>query len=179
MIKASEKKVIGLLEKLIESLNSANFELDAWKIHAQIILERVFGNDTRKIKQIENISYDYSSWSLRDNTGVQSEMDICKATAKEILQASIQEIEILGIPNSSNDIDENETGYVEVQKLIGQFEDELKGSQIKELKLILKSKDKIEDKKNRIIGKFKEFGIDTAPTLLAGILLNNEISKVL
>ena len=79
------KKEIDLLKAQIDKLNAKGFDLDAWKKYTIIILARIFGENTQKIKQIDSIEYDYSSWSLRDTTGSNSYLDTCKKLGKEIL----------------------------------------------------------------------------------------------
>ena len=177
MDKVSVNKEVKLLQELLVKLDADNFELDAWKMHTVIIFDRIFGKDTLKIKQIEDIKYDYSSWSLRDNSGTISNIDACKTKAKEIIHASIHELESLGAPDKQRaSLIKSNDSFIETTEIIKQFEDELKVSQLKELKLILSSKDKPDEKKSRLIGKLKEFGVDTAPAILSGILLKDEIS---
>ena len=60
------EKEISLLQGQIERLNDKKFDLEAWKNHTQIFLERIFGKDSSKLKMIRDLNYDYSSWSLRD-----------------------------------------------------------------------------------------------------------------
>lgn len=175
------KKEIDLLRQQISKLNAADFELEAWKTYTIILLERIFGSGSQKIIQIQNIKSDYSSWSLRDASGTSSNIDICKKLGLEILTASIQELENFGVPEKSDtsekEVDRN--GSIEIEKIIGYFEDELKVSQLKELKSILKSADNAEEKKSRLVGKLKEFGVNTAPEILSSILIDELIAKAL
>ena len=174
-------KEIGLLQQQIEKLNAADFELDAWKTYTIILLERIFGPHSQKIKKIENIHFDYSSWSLRDASGNSSNIDTCKKLGWEILTASIQELENFGTPGASDQQDTRleKANHISTEELMGFFEDELKVSQMKELKTILRSADMPEDKKSRLVGKLKEFGINTSPEILSNILLNEKIAKAL
>ncbi|MEA3445487.1 MAG: hypothetical protein U9R19_12275 [Bacteroidota bacterium] len=180
-MKALSEKEIALLKEQISKLNATDFELEAWKTYTIILLERIFGSGSQKIKIIQNINYDYSSWSLRDSSGTGSNIDACKKLGWEILTASIKELENFGFPDL-NQISEKETSKNEslnIEKIIVCFEDELKVSQFKELKAILKSGDNSEDKKSRLIGKLKEFGVNTSPEILSNILLNEYITKAL
>ena len=170
-------KEIVLLNDLLNRLEEPDFKLDAWKSHALILLERIFGNQSQKFRQVEKINYDYSSWSLRDTSGSSGNLESCKKLAKEIIQASIEELENYGARNIDDQIKSKQVIALEDIALI--FEDELKGAQIKELKAILGSKDNLADKKSRLIGKIKEYGINTAPEILALILMNKKISQFL
>ena len=60
------EKEIALLKEQIIRLDEKKFDLEAWKNHTIIFLERIFGKDSSKIKMIKELHYDYSSWSLRD-----------------------------------------------------------------------------------------------------------------
>ena len=173
MAKASVNNELSLLKDLLVKLESDDVEFDTWKTHAIIIFESIFGKDNQKIKQIESIKNDYSSWSLRDTSGSISNLE----KASEIILASIEELEVLGKHKASGAEKKDDTGNIEITKIVKQFEDELKVSQIKELKLILSSQDNADDKRSRLIGKLKEFGVDTAPSILAGILLESKISN--
>lgn len=173
------KKEIDLLRQQINKLNAADFELEAWKTYTIILLERIFGSGSQKIKQIQNINYDYSSWSLRDTSGRGSNIDTCKKMGWEILTASIQELENFGLPNTAQPMEQiaPSNNTLEIGRLIGYFEDELKVSQLKELKAILQSGNNTEDKKSRLVGKLKEYGVNTAPDILSNIMLNEYVTK--
>lgn len=128
------EKEITLLKEQIEQLNAKKFDLDAWKNHTIIFIERIFGKDSSKIKMIKDLSYDYSSWSLRDTAaaGKSKDKDPIRMQAEEILIATISELEALGLPQGKND---NERIW-EILK------DELTGKQIKEIEANLKSANK-------------------------------------
>ena len=87
---------IKLLKQQIEKLEAKDFDLSAWKKFTIVFLARIFGDDSPKIKQIEKIESDYSSWSLRDTSGSSSNVNKSKKLAREILEAAIAEIEIFG-----------------------------------------------------------------------------------
>ncbi len=175
------RKEIDLLKQQIDKLNVPDFDLDAWKTFTIILLERIFGPQSHKIKQIENINYDYSSWSLRDASGDSSNIDACKKLGWEILTASIQELENFGFPETAQISEEDiaRSGKIETENIVSCFEDELKVSQLKELKAILLSGDNFDDKKSRLVGKLKEFGVNTAPEILSNIILDESISQAL
>jgi hypothetical protein len=162
---------IRLLKAQIEKLNDKDFDLDAWKKYTIIILARIFGENSQKIKQIEGIEFEYNSWSLRDTTGTNAYLDSCKKLGREILQASIDELEALGLPQSEANADEF------FQVITNALQDELKGSQVKEIAQILSSGESPEAKKERILEKLKEYGSESAQDILSNILTSLPIIK--
>jgi hypothetical protein len=165
------EKEIRLLKSQIEKLNAKGFDLDAWKKYTIVILARIFGENSQKIKQIESIEFEYNSWSLRDTTGTNAYLDSCKKLGREILQASIDELESLGLPQSETLPDE----FFLV--ITNALQDELKGSQVKEIGQILESGDSPEVKKEKILEKLKEYGSETAQDILANILTSLPMIK--
>ncbi len=125
------EKEIALLKQQIERLDEKRFDLNAWKNRTILFLERIFGNNSPKLKMINELHYDYSSWNLRDTAagGSAKDKDPVRIQAKDILEATIAELEMLGLPK------EKEEQY-QLKELL---EDELTGKQMKEIKLILKS----------------------------------------
>lgn len=119
------EKEIALLKEQVERLNEKKFDLEAWKNHTIIFLERIFGKDSTKIKMIKNLAYDYSSWSLRDTAAVgkTKDKDPVRLQAEEILGAAIIELETLGLPKANEGKD----------KIWELLEDDLTGKQLKEL----------------------------------------------
>ena len=89
---------IEILKKQISKLDSADFDLEAWKTGAIILLERLFGQGNQKIAQMEKIKYDQSSWALREAKGSKNMMETCKKQGKEILEIAIDELEHFGLP---------------------------------------------------------------------------------
>ncbi|MDX1284332.1 MAG: hypothetical protein R3182_04950, partial [Draconibacterium sp.] len=81
------EKEIALLREQLVRLDEKKFDLEAWKNHTLIFLERIFGKDSSKLKLIQEIHYDYSSWSLRDTAaaGKTKDKDPVKMRAREIL----------------------------------------------------------------------------------------------
>lgn len=162
---------IQLLKTQIEKLKAKDFDLDAWKKYTIIILARIFGDNSQKIKQIESIEYDYSSWSLRDTTGSNTYLDSCKKLGREILQASVDELESLGLPKSKEVKDEF------FQVITNALQDELKGSQVKEIGQILGSGDSPEKKRVKILEKLKEYGSEISHDILSNILTSLPMIK--
>lgn len=127
------EKEIALLKEQIERLNEKKFDLEAWKNHTIIYLERIFGKENSKIKMIKELGYDYSSWSLRDTAaaGKSKDKDPIRMRADEILMATIAELESLGIPKEKQEKD----------KVWVLLQDELTGKQVKEIETLLASED--------------------------------------
>lgn len=132
------EKEIALLNEQIERLNEKKFDLEAWKNQTVIFLERIFGKESSKVKFIRELHYDYSSWNLRDTTGAGQSKDPVRFQAKGILEATIEEIEKLGLPEGKS-----ESGRLQ-ELLI----DELTGKQMKEIENILHSE--LPDRQERI-----------------------------
>ena len=160
----SAEKEINLLQEQIDKLQSKDFDLQAWKKYTIILLARIFGDTSQKVRQIENIEYDYSSWALRDSSGKTSYLETCRKLGREILEASIEELRNFGVPEHSKKADEVTAAVLTA------LQDELKGSQYKEVVAILESGDKPEEKKKKILEKLKSYSSDTPVTILADIL---------
>ncbi len=133
------EKEIALLKEQLARLDESKFDLDAWKKHTLIFLERIFGKDNSKLKLIQDLHYDYSSWSLRDTAAVgkTKDKDPVKMQAREILEATILELETLGLPVGAN----------EQQKVWELLQDELTGKQTKQIEAIIKSEENNKAKK--------------------------------
>ena len=127
------EKEIALLKEQIARLDEKKFDLEAWKNHTIIFLERIFGKDSSKIKMIKELHYDYSSWSLRDTAaaGKTKDKDPVRMQADEILRATVAELESLGLPENIK----------EQEKIWELLQDELTGKQVKEIETLLKSED--------------------------------------
>ncbi|MBE0636961.1 MAG: hypothetical protein IH598_00400 [Bacteroidales bacterium] len=162
------EKQIELLKHQIEKLDHKNFDLTAWKTHTMILLARIFGEDSQKIKQIEKLEYEYNSWSLRDTTGHSAYLDSCKKLGREILEASITEIEVLGTPRKSGNL----TAGMDFNVVLNALNDELKGFQYKNLVKTLKA-EILPDEKRRLVNEIiRDTGEETLRNILENILLN-------
>lgn len=135
-------KEIKLLEEQIVKLDAKHFDLEAWKQYTIVLLARIFGDNNQKVRQIEKIEYDYSSWSLRDTSGSSAYLETCKKLGKEILQASIDELKAFGLP----DLNEPEENYIPGDVIVESLEDELKVSQFRELRKLVNSSKSREEK---------------------------------
>ena len=165
------EKYIELLNHQIEKLQEEPFDLDAWKRATVILLGRIFGDASTKISEIEKITFDYGSWSLRDASGSADQMDSCKNQGKVILEACIAELEIIGVEEDTDDGNDKDSAILEC------IEEELKMSEYRELIKIVKTKSSIEDKKQMLVHKLQSFDTDVPPRIVANILTHPAFKK--
>jgi single-stranded DNA-specific DHH superfamily exonuclease len=163
------EKQIELLQQQIEKLGHKNFDLTAWKTQTAILLARIFGEDSQKIKLIEKLDYEYNSWSLRDTSGHSAYLDSCKKLGREILEASVNEIEVLGTPESHAE----KTGKMDIGVVLDALNDELKGAQYKSLLKTLKSEMSNDEKQRLVQEIIREIGEESTRTILVSVLLNS------
>lgn len=164
-------KEITLLHGLIEKLNVHDFDLKAWKQYAVTILARIFGADNPKIRMIEQLEVDYSSWSLRDASGRSSNLDTCKKLGKEILLAAIDELSVLGIPENKPVI----TDALPIHVVVKAFENELKVSEYKGIADLINSTADPNSKKNALLVKLNVVGRERIVTIVADILADENL----
>jgi hypothetical protein len=187
------EKYIELLKRQLQELDKIgtnpatvsewSFGVEAWKSSTIAILERIFGQESRKIKEIERIE-------LRRSVSLKGPDSYHIATVKEtghaILSACIAEIETLGSPNQIYNGEKQGINLTVLQSqenkqtikldiIVNELRKELTGSQLDEIQQILDSKDKPAEKKNKTVEKLKEFGINTLSNIIAGILTNPSI----
>lgn len=135
------EKEIQLLNELLVRLDKKPFDLQSWKANAVIVLDRIFGENSRKTEMIKTIQPDFSSWSLRDSTGKISQMDECRKMGREIIGAAISELETFGMPGRAKT-----TG----NQVIAALEEYVTVKQSKEIAEILKSDLSVPDKTIKI-----------------------------
>ena len=164
-------KEIKLLEEQIDKLKLKDFDLEAWKQYTIVLLARIFGDNNQKIQQIEKIEYDYSSWALRDTSGKSSYLDTCKKLGKEILMASIDELNAFGLPDLSKPLQ----NQVPVEILISALEDDLKVSQFKNLKSIINAEKSTDEKEKEIKELLKDIDKEGALNIVLNILSNPDL----
>jgi len=169
------QKEIKLLQQQIDKLYTSDFELDPWKKYTVVLLERIFGSETEKIKMIRKIDFEFSSWSLRDASGNESYEEKSKREAQEILQAAIDELKTFGLPDMSIKDQAEEA----LRALLNCLLDELKGAQVKQLKAILSSGESDEEKKRKVKEILQSLGETGANEVLANMLFLPETRTVL
>lgn len=187
------EKFIELLKRQLVELESIgknlatsseySFGVEAWKSSTIAILERIFGQESRKIKEIEKIELRRSVSMKGPNT---YHIATVKETGKAIIDACIAEIEILGSPNQIYNGEKQGINLTVLQSqenkqtikldiIVNELRKELTGSQLDEIQTILDSEDKLPEKKNKTFEKLKEFGVNTLSNIVAGILTNPSI----
>ena len=91
------EKQIELLKKQMAKIDTKDFDLEAWKSYTIVILGSIFGDDSQKIKQIENIKYRSTGFATAGASHFWDNMDSCKKNGKGILEACIDELENFGL----------------------------------------------------------------------------------
>ena len=164
------KNAVKVLKDQIEKLDAKDFDLNAWKNFTLLLLERIFGQKTKKIEAIQKIKYDQGSWVLRDETGYTNSIEACKKLGKEILEEAIVELEAFGAPE--------ETGNtINFDVILDALQDELTGSQFREIKKALEEERQIKDLKKILVTKLKGFDSEGIYAIVANILSNAEVMK--
>lgn len=167
-------KEIELLQTQIDKLYTKEFDLDAWKQYSVVLLSRIFGEHDPRIRQVEKIEYDFSSWSLRDTSGKSAYLDTCKKLGREIMQASIDELNALGLPDKQ--VPEN---TIPMTVVTGVLEDELKGSQFKKVKALIESGHETEVLKKELLELIKSFDPEFSENIVLNILSHPGLVKAL
>ena len=91
---------IALLKKQIKKLDATDFDLEAWKLSTQLLLNQIFGNFDPKTLAIRDLKIDYSSTMLRDSNADYRPLDTCKKKGREVLELAIDELEMAILPES-------------------------------------------------------------------------------
>lgn len=156
------EREIALLKEQIKKLEDKKFDLEAWKNHTVIFLERIFGKDSSKIKMIKELSYDYSSWSLRDTaaSGKTKDKDPIRLQAEEILNAAITELESLGLPSAKPEKD----------RIWELLQDDLTGRQLREIEALLKLENG--EKMEKITEILESLGNEKLSAMICKLLTN-------
>ena len=168
------EKEIQILEQQIEKLDTKDFDLKAWKKYTIVILSRIFGMKSEKVRLVEKLEYEFSSWSLRDASGNESYEEGTKKLAREILQAAIDELKAFGLPDTPEE--QSDDTIIDFLNILL---DELKGSQVKKLRTIIKSKESKGEKQRMIKEILEEIGEYGAYDVLTAMLMHPVAIKIL
>lgn len=95
-----KKAQVQLLKKQIKKLDSADFDLEAWKVSTQLLLSQTFGKYDEKTITIRDLKIDYSSTMLRDSNADYKPTETCKRKGREVLELAIDELEMTVVPES-------------------------------------------------------------------------------
>ncbi|PKP51941.1 MAG: hypothetical protein CVT92_11165 [Bacteroidetes bacterium HGW-Bacteroidetes-1] len=168
---------IELLKSQISKLDKPDFDLNAWKGSTTVLLERIFGESYSAIKTIKQIQNRVSD--LRALGGnYRNNINQCKQQGKEILEATITELEKFGLPETTKkngsgiEINLTQNQTVNVNLILSAIKDELTKSQWVEIEKLLKVEEVKSTKHKKIIEKISGFGTDVASNILANILTN-------
>jgi len=165
-------KEIELLQEQIDKLKARDFDLDAWKQYTVVLLTRIFGEKDPRIRQIEKIEYDFSSWSLRDTTGKSAYMETCKKLGREVLQASIDELHAFGLPEISE-----ERTVISLEVIVQALEDDLKVSQFRKIRDLVTSDLDPGIKKKELLEMIRTFDEGFSEHFVLNILTHPETVK--
>lgn len=165
-------KETELLQAQIDKLNNKEFDLDAWKQYTIVLLARIFGEHDPKIRQIEKIEYDFSSWSLRDTSGKSAYMETCKKLGREVLLASVDELKAFGLPDKKE-----KDNSIPIEVIQTSLEEELKIAQYRKLQSIILTDKDLEEKKKELTDLIKSLDKGFAEQVLLGILSHPDLAK--
>lgn len=164
-------KEIKWIENQMEKLNAPDFDIDAWKSSACLMLDGIFGEGNHRSSQLAKLDNRFNSWSLRDATGNESYEERNQRMATEILQSAIDELEISGITKKNNEVEQV------LNELLTIIFDEMKGTQVKKLKMVLTLNLPVEEKKRQVADIMREAG--DGNNILTHLLLHQAIGELL
>ncbi len=171
---------IELLKSQISKLDKPDLDVNAWKGSTTVLLERIFGESycaIKSINQIQNSVLD--SRVLGGNYS--NNINQCKQQGKEILEATITELETFGLPETTKkngsgiEINLTQNQTFNINLILSAIKDELTKSQWVEIEKLLKADEIKSTKHKKIIEKLSGFGADVASNILANILANPNI----
>lgn len=170
------------LQDLSRVNNSSAFY--TWKKTTIATLKRIVPHNVTIFQNLQEIDATFL-YTAADNTPA------AKAESKIILEQLIKDIERFGLEtepvlNSSTEKialsvnqfnTQNQTTNISISldSLIEILKEELRSSEIEELKEILESKDEPKIKKKNFMDKIKSFGSDVASNILANLLTNTQV----
>lgn len=177
-----------MIDKIISSLKeieAPNFnsvhDLRSWKSKAINIIIRVYGDNSKQEKSIDEI--DFTNYISINGAGGGNNGKHCEREAQEIIRGLISDIGNFGLPDKKEtknsginiSLNQSQNQTVSVNIIWETIKDELTGKQAKEIQEIVNGDDEPESKKKRIFDKIKSFGSDVASNIIAGILTNPSI----
>ena len=166
------EKELLLLHNRLKKIEERNFDLNSWKKGTIAVIDSILGPDNLKRKLIEEIEFENNSWSLRDTTG---DVESIKKMCGDVLETIILEIETFGLAEKIIPDKKEDTAGDDVFKTIEDaIKKELSQSQLDELLTLIKNEDvEFVD----VVDKFKRYGYEVAPRILAGLVLMPEFRK--
>ena len=126
-----KKQHIQLLNKQIDKLNAADFDLEAWKVATQLLLGQLFGKYDEKTITIRDLKIDYSSTMLRDSNSNYQPMETCKRKGRAVLELAIDQLNV-EVSGKDND-DLNALHGIQEEKELDEHLRKLKKDQLIDL----------------------------------------------
>ena len=170
------EKQISLLQEQLKKLEAKQFDLEAWKRSTAVLLGGIFGDQSLKVKQLEEIKYHYGSWTLRDASGKSGSLESCKKQGEEILSMAILELEAKA-SSSGVELPVTGTKTIDLDDLLEVVEAELTVSQHKALKAILAQDLTVEEIRKGIVEKLQSFGSETSFRIVSNLLTNSVVKE--
>lgn len=161
------EQAIELLHKQALLLDARDFDLRIWKKQTYLLLQRIFGEQDPKAREINSFEYEFNSWSLRDATGNESYEAGFKKTGRAVLELAIAELESFGIHGKEN----NDGNATLASRILSLIFDEMKGSQVKGIQALLESDLSVAEKRRRLKKELESLDRDNLTEIIAGILI--------
>lgn len=180
------KRQLTELEKIgtnSQTCQEYSFGVEAWKSSTISVLERIFGSSSKKIAEIEKIELNRTVSRMGPHI---YHIETVKETGRSIIEACIAEIELLGEPETTQEINNKGINLTLVQSqtnqqtikleiLVSILREELTGKQLSEIQEILNESKDNQAKETKIREKLESFGINTLSNILSGILTNPQV----
>lgn len=184
-------KAIEAIQYKIELLSKTEKteDFNLWQKSTVLTLVNIYSEADKRIKSFEDIRsyHDYGIGGL-------DRFPKAKIDAKEMLSSIIKDIHDFGIVKSAQEsiaggvnVNVNQTSSqsqltnisIDLKIILNVLKDELRGSEIEQLKDILESKEDPKEKKKKFVDKIKSFGSDVASNILANLLTNPQVYEQL
>ncbi len=153
-------EMVLMLEERRKKLEHKTFDWAAWKKGTLLVLKNIFGEKNHYYKQLNDLEYEYNSWSLRDNSGSN---DSIKTSCSDLIDICI--IDVKGSKYNNVTIEE-----LSLDSIISKF---LPEKIISKIKLILSEDTTQYVKEEKLTELLKSIDRVVADKLLAAVLTAN------
>ncbi|HOI00933.1 MAG TPA: hypothetical protein PLE85_10395 [Bacteroidales bacterium] len=164
-------KAIEALRQQIAKLGESKFDLEAWKTGTALLLARLFGESSEQVNQVRRLQQDFSSWTLRDTSGNEDPMDKVRRLARDIVEAAITELEIFGLPGSS------EAGPA-LEAIRNALQEHLRMQEYRQLSTIVSSGMSRKEKEDKLNDLFKTFPPRLERDILVSLLSHPNLKLI-
>jgi hypothetical protein len=177
----TEEKAIKALQKRLDALLTItqSQKFSEWKTRTLQTLAHIYGAKHTSYMALNEIR----GYSYVERTPE------AKSEAIELLNGLIEDLQNFGFPkpndssnnglnvlvNQHNNQNQSTSISINIDFIIDVLKEELRNSEIEEVKEILESKEELKEKKKKFIDKIKSFGSDVASNVLANILTNPQV----